>query len=91
MKHLIFCYKEHEREKILVIKWQYEGKDYQYMLKVDKREKELVALLSFLYEEKIPFREIDERGKKTYLLDLKIEKDKEIEAYQDLIDEIGKE
>lgn len=93
MENLLFCYKWDIR--ILIIKWQYEGKDYQYMLEVANRERELVALFTFLYAEEIPFHEIDEKGKKTYLLDLEIEKnikeDKEAETYQNLIDEIGKE
>ena len=93
MENLLFCYKW--KTKILIIKWQYEGKDYQYMLKVDNRERELITLFSFLYAEKVPFHEIDENGKKTYLLDLEIEKNikeyKEAETYQNLIDEIGRE
>ena len=63
---------------------------YQFTLQINSslEKKQMIEVLKYLYSNKIAIKEIDEYGKKIYLLNTKEKKIEE--KYLHLIDEIGK-
>lgn len=88
----ILCYKQFNSEDfyfIAVLRWKEKGQTYQYTLPVPTQTKEkLLKQLNFLYEKALPITEIDEHGRKLYMLSL-IQKKKVSQQVMNLIAEIG--